>query len=189
MKYLVLGVIAAAAIPFCSIADTLGVKADLSFYDRHIVADGVTWSAQNDIIHSKGTGESYLVVPGTYDDFVLTIEFKPDATVNGGIYMRCQDPKKIKANTCYEANIWDAAKNQEFRTGSVVKRQTYISKQDTANQWNTYELTMVGQHLKVRLNGVVTAEMNNVEYADGFIAIQHKGKGEFKMRNLNIRKL
>lgn len=167
----------------------INASAKLANFDIAEVKPGGSWAMENGIVVSSGAGESYLVIPGEYSNFLLTMEFKPDATINSGVYMRCQDKSLIKANTCYEANIWDAAKNQTYRTGSIVKRQTFAERLDTKNRWNTYEISMINKNITVRLNGVVTAEMDSVEYKKGFIAIQHKGTGSIQIRSLRIKAL
>src|ERR1700736_776570 len=49
-----------------------------------------------------GKDLSYLVTKTPYKDFQIKAEFWADDDVNSGIFIRCQDPKKIDAKLCYE---------------------------------------------------------------------------------------
>ncbi|MGL5666600.1 MAG: family 16 glycoside hydrolase, partial [Shewanella sp.] len=71
------------------------------------VTQGTSWEQKEGVLISQGEGESYLVTLADYGNFVLELDFKPSDKVNASVYLRCVDINKIKANTCYEANIWD----------------------------------------------------------------------------------
>src|SRR5262245_43945180 len=48
---------------------------------------------------------AYLVSKAAYKDFQIYAEFWASDDANSGIFLRCQDPKKIGAESCYEVNI------------------------------------------------------------------------------------
>ncbi|MCA1898669.1 MULTISPECIES: 3-keto-disaccharide hydrolase [Shewanella] len=159
---------------------------DLKFVE---VTPGSSWSQKDGVIISEGQGESYLVTQADYDDFVLEMDFKPSDEINAGVYMRCADISKIKANTCYEANIWDKSKKTQFRTGGIVDRQAVTNAQDTINQWNHYKLTLSGDTIEVELNGKVTAILIDSQLKQGFIGFQHKGSGSVELKNIQLKPL
>ncbi len=151
------------------------------------VTPGTSWVQKEGVIISQGEGESYLITQADYGNFVLELDFKPSDEINAGVYMRCVDINKIKANTCYEANIWDKSKKEQFRTGGLVDRQAVTNVQDTINQWNHYKLTLNGDTIEVELNGKVTSTLKDNQLSQGFIGFQHKGSGSIELKNIQLK--
>lgn len=157
---------------------------DLKFVD---VTPGSSWTEKDGVLISSGKGESYLITQKTYGDFVLDLDFKPSDDINAGVYMRCQDEQRIKADSCYEANIWDKSKNAQFRTGAIVQRQPVTAIQDTVGKWNHYQLTLQGDTIEVKLNGNVTAILKDKQLSQGFIGFQHKGSGTIEIKDVRLK--
>ena len=63
---------------------------------------------------------AYLVTKQTYKDFEIRAEFWVSDDANSGIFIRCTDPKKIGAKTCYEVNIFDQRPDPTYGTGAIV---------------------------------------------------------------------
>jgi 3-keto-disaccharide hydrolase len=76
------------------------------------VVDGVV---QADKRADKEAG--FLVSKNSYKDFIIRAEFWVSDDANSGIFLRCQDPKKITDKSCYEANIYDQRPDPSFGTG------------------------------------------------------------------------
>ena len=150
------------------------------------VIPGSSWIQKDGVIISQGDGESYLVTQANYGDFVLEMDFKPSDEINAGVYMRCADINEIKANTCYEANIWDKSKKTQFRTGGIVDRQAVTDVQDTINRWNHYKLTLRSDTIEVEHNGKVVAKLKDGQLQQGFIGFQHKGSGSIELKNIQL---
>jgi hypothetical protein len=111
----------------------------------------------------------------------------PDA--NSGIFIRCQDPAKVGAATCYEVNIFDTRPDPAYRTGAIVdvaKPADMTIK--TGNRWNTYEITARGPRLIVRLNGTQTVDVQDKKFARGPFALQ-AGAGTVRFRSVQIREI
>jgi hypothetical protein len=53
------------------------------------------------------------------------------------------------------------------------------------NSWNRYRIECLGDHLRVSINGIPTADLHDDRFASGFIALQvHSGrKGTIHWRN------
>src|SRR5512145_2420126 len=65
------------------------------------------WRAEDGaIVADKGKG-GFLVSKNSYKDFQIRAEFWAATDTNSGVFIRCDDPVKIGAATCYEVNIWD----------------------------------------------------------------------------------
>lgn len=134
----------------------------------------------------------FLVSAEEYHDFRLSVEFKIDDGVNSGVFIRCNDTTAVATITpvsCYELNIWDNHPNQSFRTGSIVTLVQPRHRVDTLGRWNTYEITASGTSVRVILNGVETATLEDAELLSGRLALQYMGGGELQFRNLRVEPL
>jgi hypothetical protein len=59
---------------------------------------------------------------------------------------------------------------------------------DAGGKWNTYEITLKGPQLTVRLNGTVTAQAEDSKLTSGPIALQYMA-GTVRFRRVQIRRL
>ena len=79
------------------------------------------WRAEDGaVVADKGKG-GHLVSKNSYKDFQISAEFWADHTTNSGIFIRISDPKKIGAESGYEANIYDQRPEPNFGTGAIVE--------------------------------------------------------------------
>lgn len=154
------------------------------------------WRAENGaIVADKGKG-GFLLSKQSYKDFELRVEFWADHNANSGIYMRCSEPKNLTDKTCYEANIFDRRSDHTYATGGIVHRGKVLKPVKAGGQWNVYEITTKGSRMTVVLNGIKTAEIDNVEFASGPIALQYgtlppKGApgGAIRWRKVQVKPL
>ena len=158
---------------------------DLSTFNA--VGDAV-WNIIDDYVEADGYENSYLVTRGHYTDFVLQAEFWPSAGSNSGIFIRNGDPQAINAMDGYEINIYDTNPNPDNRTGSVVAHMPPMTTVMTEEQWNTYEITAQGNRITARVNGTLTADLEDDTHANGPIAFQNNG-GLIRFRNIRLRPL
>ncbi len=141
----------------------------------------------SEVTASRGGPDGMLITSRHFSDFRLRVEFKPDAEVNSGVFIRCQNPNEITPFTCYEINIWDRHPNQEFRTGAIVARAfPPLAHLGTIGKWNVYEISARGDTITVHLNGVKVAELQDSTLSSGFIALQRQEAGEISFRNIAI---
>ena len=101
--------------------------------------------------------EETTVTEGT-DGSVTKVEFFAGPGANSGVYMRCLDGSKITDKTCYEANVYDNRPDQSGRTGGIPNYAPPIAIVNAEGKWNTYEITMRGDHIVVVLNGTKTVD-------------------------------
>lgn len=145
------------------------------------------WTLADGVVQAdRGTG--FLVTRSRYADFQIRAEFWADEKANSGIYMRCQDPKKITDESCYEANIFDQRPDQTYATGAMTKFAPSLAPTKVAGRWSTFEITARGPHLVVVLNGVKTVDLHNGRFASGPIALQ-RAAGVVKFRKVQVRPL
>jgi len=153
------------------------------------------WRAERGLIVADLGKGGHLVSKKSYKDFVLRAEFWADHTTNSGIFMRASDAKKIGAANAYEANIYDRAPRPEYGTGSIVGRAMVNPIYKVGGKWNTYEIYAKGSEITVKLNGVVTASLQDSKLASGPFALQYmtgpegaRG-GPIRWRKLQIKEL
>jgi hypothetical protein len=155
------------------------------------------WRAENGAVVADKGKAGYLVSKNAYKDFDIRAEFWAETDTNSGVFIRCSDPVKIGAATCYEVNIWDIRPEPKYATGGIVDHATVpvplVHK--AGGRWNTYEISARGTQLTVKLNGVQTVNIQDSKHASGPFALQYgpgvKGAqgGPIKWRKVQIRPL
>jgi 3-keto-disaccharide hydrolase len=135
---------------------------------------------------SKDT--THLVTKTSYKDFQIYAEFWASDDANSGIFIRCIDPKKPGARTCYEVNIFDQRKDPTYGTGSIVYFSEVNPMPKAGGKWNTFEITAKGRTITVVLNGQKTVELQNGIFEEGPFTLQH-GEGVIKFRKVAVKPL
>ena len=144
------------------------------------------WTFDGPLIESKtDSGYSYIITPDLYTDFELTFDFKPDSSINSGVFVRCKNDT-INPINCHEINIWDLHTNQNFRTGSIVTKCAPFKKVETVDKWNQYRIVCEEDSIKVWLNDVYTASYKDSSLKSGPIAFQAAGRGNISFRDIQI---
>src|SRR6266700_2831647 len=152
-------------------------KANWAMKDGALVADKL-----------DGKDPSYLVSKNSYKDFQIRAEFWTDEEANSGIFIRCEESKKIDSKICYEVNIFDKRPDPSYGTGAIVDVAKVDPMPKAAGKWNTYEITAKGPHLTIMLNGQTTADVDDSKHLGGPIALQY-GSGVVKFRKVQIKPL
>jgi len=155
------------------------------------------WRAEGGaIVADKGKTGGHLVSKKSYKDFEIYAEFWADQTTQSGIFFRASDPKKVGADSAYEANIYDQRPGAEYSTGSIVNfAQVPVPPiYKTTGSWNTYLITAKGPELTLVFNGTVTAYTRNDKFKQGPFSLQfgNRGKepgGPIKWRKVLVRPL
>ena len=127
--------------------------------------------AERAVAADKGNG--FLVTKQDYGDFKLRAEFWNDEGTNSGIFIRCEDPQRPGAQTCYEVNIFDGNPNQANATGAVVNVGKLQRTPQTELKWNVLEIETKGPQINVSVNGERTASVRDTKHARGRIALQY----------------
>ena len=164
---------------------TLFAGTDLNQFDQ---LGDAQWNLIDDYVEADGYKLSYLVTKESYGDFQLKVEFWPSPDANSGVYIRCQNPAEVKAESGYEINIYDTNKNPDNRTGAIIHFTAPLTTIEAGGHWNTYEITAKGSHIVVHLNGTLVAELEDESYATGPIALQNNG-GLIRFRNVQVKRL
>jgi hypothetical protein len=133
-------------------------------------------------------GNGFLVSKKSYQDFQIRAEFWVDNEANSGIFIRCEDEKKVTATNSYEVNIFDTRPDPSYGTGAIVNIATVSPMPKAGGKWNLFEITAKGSQLTVTLNGVRTVDVQDSKHPRGPIALQYGG-GVVKFRSVQIRTL
>jgi len=146
------------------------------------------WLVGNGAIlsNSKEGEMSFLVSKEQYKDYSLIVEFWASDNANSGVFLRCQNPDEITDRNCYEVNIFDQRPEPSYATGSVVNFA--VAPQPpilVGGAWNTYEIEIHGNRLKVKLNGRTTVDLEDDTFSDGYLALQW-GQGEIRFRHVEL---
>jgi hypothetical protein len=156
----------------------------------YAVGDG-NWRIESGaIVADKKTGKDngFLVTDGIYKDFQLKVEFWASDDANSGIYMRCGNPEVFTDRICYEANIFDQRQDPTYGTGALVHIAKVVPMPKAGGKWNSYDITVKGDHIVLVLNGAKTVDVRNSMLKDGRIALQYAA-GVIKFRKVEIKPL
>jgi Domain of Unknown Function (DUF1080) len=159
--------------------------------DNWIRVGDANWRAVDGAIQADqktDKANSFLVTKNSYTDFRIRAEFWVSDDANSGIYMRCADIKNITDRTCYEANVFDQRPDPTYGTGAIVHLVPVSPMPKAGGKWNTYDITVKGDQLTVKLNDVVTAQGRDSKLVSGPIALQYAA-GVVKFRKVQISPL
>jgi len=145
------------------------------------------WVLDKGVITGKGI-LGFAVTTQAYSNFILEAEFKPDAIVNSGIFIRCPEDV-FNPTDCYEINISDNHQNQDFRTGAIVTKQKPKAIINTVDKWNNFKISAIDDHIQVWLNGTLVGDLKDDASASGVIGLQLNGEGIIQFRNVRIKEL
>lgn len=158
----------------------------------------VNWRAEGGaIVGDKGKG-GHLVSKNSYRNFQIRAEFWADTGTNSGVFFRASNPRKVGADSAYEANIYDLRPGQEYATGAIVNfgriPVPMPASYKAGGKWNTMVITAKDTHLVVELNGIQTVTIYDSKYAEGPFTLQfgNHGKvpgGAIKWRKVQVRTL
>jgi hypothetical protein len=136
----------------------------------------------------EGKDLAYLMSRNAYKDFQIRAEFWVSDDANSGIFIRCEDPKKVDGKTCYEVNIYDQRPDPTYGTGAIPNVAKVEPMPKAGGKWNTFEITAQGSHLVIVLNGQKTVDVQDSTHASGLVGLQY-GSGLVKFRKVEIKPL
>lgn len=161
------------------------------------------WRVENGILETEGSG-GWLRSDATYADFVWKLEYRASKDSNSGIFIRSAEEGN-PAFTGIEIQIMDDAGQPAnvHSSGSLYGASAprhNAAKQ--AGEWNEVEISCLGRHVAVTLNGhkIQDVNLDDPQFAHaqerplskvpnaGYIGLQsHSNRVEF--RNLRVKVL
>lgn len=134
-------------------------------------------------------GRGFLVTQESYTDLRIKLEFYAnDGKANSGVYFRIDNPDAITDSTAYEANIIDERPDQSGRTGGIPHYGPPSEIVNAGGKWNTYDITVQGDHIVVVINGIKTVDIHDTNHKSGPVALQYAA-GLIRFRNVQLMKL
>lgn len=134
-----------------------------------------------------------------FTDYSLKLDWRSTGDSNSGVFVgfpASDDPYSAVSNG-YEVQI-DASDAPDRTTGAVYGLQAAdTAARDAAlnppGEWNTFELRVEGERLRVHLNGVLVNDVTGAGGArslDGHVGLQNHGSGDaVSFRNVRIDEL
>jgi hypothetical protein len=160
------------------------------------------WSVVDGAIHCKGKPAGYLRTDADYTNFVLRFEWRNLSKGNSGCLIRVQPPDKVwpksiecQLQTGNAGDIWiidqfpmtvDESRRNPKSPRNIIKLEP--SSEKPLGEWNQYEITMDGQDLTLKVNGVVQNRATDVEEVPGKILFQSEG-AQIEFRNVVLTPL
>jgi 3-keto-disaccharide hydrolase len=156
------------------------------------------WSVKNGVIVGSTEGVSlehneFLISKKEYSNFILRCDMKL-RNHNSGIQFRSKaSPEWVVSGyqaDAAENNYWGCLYEEKGKRGIMVNSYKDIGEKVVKlKDWNTYEILCDGDHIQIKLNGMVTADIHDSLSLSGVIAMQlHKGPPmEAYFRNVAIK--
>ena len=147
------------------------------------------------LVSQGGMGLLYYETQ-SFRDFTIEVEWKvKNECNNSGIFVRFpekSDDPRYSVTHGYEIQIDDCdKKGLKFQTGSAYDQfaATKLASKP-AGEWNKYQITIVGQHYTVVLNGEKVNEFDGVRGAEGYIGLQnHDPISRVSFRRIAVREI
>ncbi len=159
------------------------------------------WTVKDGVIHMDSKGGVSLQTVKDYGNFELYLDWKIEKNGDSGLYIRGQP----------QVQIWDSentpgARGEDKNSGSGGlwnnpagdKAKVPLKKADKpVGEWNTFHITMIGEEVTVKLNGVVVVDKGTMaNYFDKGKPLPEKGPIELQFhgdplwfKNISIKEL
>jgi len=148
-------------------------------------------------IHILAKGKNlWLLHEQAFENFELQAEVKmPSDPYNSGIGFRCTPAKgKPKGYQCEVAGaitgkiyaigsgwVWPKGQEEEKRFKEMAGDSF------KPDDWNQLRIRCEGDHIRIWVNGTLTADVHDSTFAKGAVALQHHGKGGVhRFRNIRL---
>lgn len=150
------------------------------------------------LVCESGPDEAYgyLATEKTYQDMVLTVEFRQMADGNSGVFFRSSlDGTKISG---WQVEVAPPGSNtggiyESYGRGWLIQPDPAKDQALKFGEWNKLKIKVKGDRVKTWLNGtrMVDFRDSKIGEADGVVALQiHSGGGiKIQWRNLSIKEL
>ncbi len=151
------------------------------------------WQSNGPLLSCVQPGGGWLRTTAEYSDFILRLEFKIPPGGNSGVGLRIPE-KGDPTHAGMEIQILDddAEKHRDLKPAQYcggIYHQVAATKRaaNPPGEWNSYEITCIGHHVQVILNGtvvndVITRTESGLTYVDTVM-----GNGEVVPEQANVK--
>ena len=155
--------------------------------------DTTLWKVRDGEIVGESPGikrNEFLSTDASYRDFVLKFSFKitGDPNRNSGVQFRSVRVPNSSEMSGYQADIgqgyWGCLYD-ESRRNKVLVQARDVDKIARPDEWNTYVIRVMGDHITLTLNGMNTVDYRETDAEiarDGKIALQIHAGGPMNVR-------
>jgi hypothetical protein len=128
-------------------------------------AEDMMWTVDDQgILHGSKKGGTWLISDAEYGDFELELEFKLPPTGNSGVALRVP----LHGDPAYDGmelqivdpRYYNNKGEAEQLCGAIYRAIAPAKKVFKPEDWNKYQITCQGPHVKVVLNGEVIQDFN-----------------------------
>jgi hypothetical protein len=148
-----------------------------------------TWTFEKGVLHGEG-GVSHIFSPrGDYENFSYRAEIRISDGGNSGQYFRTAFGNGFPSG--YEAQI-NSSHTDPVRSGSLYGLAKVTEQLVPPNTWFTQEVTAVGNHITIKVNGKTTVDFVDEKnsFAKGHFAFQQHNLGsEVWVRNVKVKEM
>jgi len=126
------------------------------------------WSVKDDVL--TASADQCIWTKDTYENFQLDLEFKTAPGTNSGVIIYCTDTKKWIPHSV-EIQLADQFAKKWAKAaptwhcggifGHLAPTEQVVRK---PGEWNRLTITARGQHIRVLLNGTLTADMDMAKW-------------------------
>jgi hypothetical protein len=143
------------------------------------------------------TPNTFLATKETYGDFILEYEAKLDDGLNSGVQIRSLSKSEYKDGRVHGYQVeldtspraWSGGIYDEARRGWLYNLEYHPSAKSAYknNSWNKFRIEAIGNHIRVWLNGIQTADLIVDLTSTGFIALQVHSVSNEEMAGKKVR--
>src|ERR1035441_10539032 len=148
----------------------------------NVIKFGPPYYVTNGVIASPADAGNDLVTDKAFSDFILRMDFKLTPGANNGVGIRT--PLE-NANLTYVGNEIQILDDDDAQYANLEPGQycgslykIFAAKRGAlkkVGEWNHYEITALGRHIKIDLNGQTIVDGNINDVTDPAILRQHPG--------------
>lgn len=155
------------------------------------------WRVADGMIQWVKKGGGVLHSHDRYGDFMLHAEWRIEEGGNSGLFLRMPRAGRQSRIGMELQIMGDHGKETgDKMTGALYEAQApRVNAGNPAGEWNVYEVTLKGKHIKAVLNGQIIHDMDFSDHEKlagrnlkGFIGLQDHGKA-VAFRNIRIKPL
>jgi hypothetical protein len=154
--------------------------------DKTLLVDGA--DAKEMLLHEQEVGDGVLHV-----EWRFRKNPEEKHAYNGGVYVRTSPDGKayVQAQVAHLEKppvVGDVIAQVPGRTERVNVYQAGKSPENPIGEWNTYDITMRGKSIELRVNGLPTVTWTDCPMARGHLGLQAEGSF-FEVRSFKYRAL
>jgi hypothetical protein len=201
-----IGLMVAGSVPVAACAAEWKVLFDGSSFDgwAHTGPGYFEMLPKDKAMIGRGGMGMFWYYEQKFKDFTLQLEWRVGrADNNSGVFIRFPNVPTNKRNLDekgrnvkgpwaavhegYEVQICDTS-DPKHRTGSIYtfEGSTTVPTKPVG-QWNTMEITAIGQKYTVKINGKTVCEYTGNRATEGYIGLQNHGHDEVSFRNIRVK--